>query len=133
MPGAIDRKDIKRLSQGDGLRTAERSAATGRGVFVDAGHQAQVDGPVVSAAVNVSSALSWRAQRLEVDDMPLASVLAEFSRCTALPVRPGNEAIGALRVSAILRTGDLDALRAMLKGAFGLSLQQHDQEYRVVP
>jgi transmembrane sensor len=112
------------------------NGTTGRGVFVDAGNQAQVDGPRLNAsvaAVNVSSALSWRSQRLEVDDMPLARVLQEFSRYTTLPVRASSEAIGALRVSAVLRTGDLDALRATLKGAFGLSLQQRDQEYLVLP
>ena len=111
------------------------SGATGKGVFVDAGNQAQVDGPALSAsvaAVNVTSALSWRAQRLEVDDMPLAHVLQEFSRYTALPVRAGSEAIGALHVSAVLRIGDMDALRAMLKGAFGLNVQQRGQEYLVL-
>lgn len=112
------------------------NGATGGGVLVDAGNQAQVNGPALSAsvaAVNVSSALSWRAQRLEVDDMPLARVLQEFSRYTALPVRAGSDAIGALRVSAVLRTGDLDALRATLKGAFGLSIQQRGEEYLVLP
>lgn len=107
----------------------------GSGVIVDAGRQAQV-GPSSDAsltAVKLSSALSWRAQRLEVDDLPLARVLQEFSRYTALPIRAGNDSIGALRVSAVLRTGDLDALRATLKGAFGLRLEQHDREYLVLP
>lgn len=112
------------------------NGAAGSGVLVDAGNQAQVDGPALSASVaaaNVSGALSWRAQRLEVDDMPLARVLQEFSRYTALPVRAGSDAIGALRVSAVLRTGDLDALRATLKGAFGLNIQQRGEEYLVLP
>jgi transmembrane sensor len=112
------------------------NGTTGSGVLVDAGNQALLDQGASStsvAAVNVSSALSWRAQRLEVDDMPLARVLQEFSRYTSLPVRAGSEAIGALRVSAVLRTGDLDALRATLKGAFGLTLQERGQEYLVLP
>ena len=112
------------------------NGTSGNGVLVDAGSQAQVDGSAKNASistVNVSSTLSWRAQRLEADDMPLSRVLQEFSRYTTLPVRAGSTAIGALRVSAVLRTGDMDALRATLKGAFGLNVRQRGEEYLVVP
>lgn len=112
------------------------NGAAGSGVFVDAGNQAQIDPQSSRASVsraNVSSVLNWRSQQIEADDMPLARVLQEFSRYTGLPVRAGTDAIGALRVCAVLRTGDLDALRATLNGAFGLTIRQRGNEYVVLP
>jgi ferric-dicitrate binding protein FerR (iron transport regulator) len=48
-----------------------------------------------------------------------------------LPVRPASAAVGALRVSAVLRTGDLAALRATLAEAFGLRIERQDGAYVV--
>ncbi len=108
--------------------------SAGAGVYVDAGRRADLEAsaeaPVVSGA-DVNAALNWRARRLEVDDEPLAHVLQEFSRYTDLPVRPASAAVGALRVSAVLRTGDLAALRATLAEAFGLRIERQDGAYVV--
>ena len=76
------------------------------------------------AAADLSRIDNWRAHRLEFDRVPLADALAEISRYTALPIRAGSAAIGRTQVSAVLRTGDVDALRATLKGAFGFELVQ---------
>ena len=65
---------------------------------------------------------NWRARRLEFDRAPLADALAEISRYTTLPIRADSAAIGRTEISAVLKTGDIDALRATLKGAFGFDL-----------
>lgn len=63
---------------------------------------------------------NWRHQRLEFDDVPLAELLEEFSRYTAIPLQPANADVGALRVSGVFHIGDVAALSTTLNGAFGL-------------
>ncbi|MBS0612844.1 MAG: FecR domain-containing protein [Proteobacteria bacterium] len=111
-----------------------KGATAGNGVYVDAGRQAAVQAGIAGATVreaNLAAALDWRERRIEVDNVPLAQVLEEFSRYTALPVRAADPAVGALRVTAVLRAGDLQALRVTLREAFGLSMQAGPTAYRV--
>jgi transmembrane sensor len=74
---------------------------------------------------------NWRARRLEFDRVPLGQALAEVSRYTALPIRAASEEIGRMQVSAVLKVGDVDALRATLKGAFGLEIVPGPDEWIV--
>jgi transmembrane sensor len=103
--------------------------------LVDAGAQAELrsgrPAPILAAA-NLTSVLSWRAQRLDVDDAPLADVLKDFSRYTPTSIRAGSPDIAALRVSAVLRVGDIAALETTLMGAFGLRLERRGGEIVVV-
>jgi len=105
------------------------------GVLVDAGRQAEVGPdlarPVVRAA-DLTRILNWRNERLEADDVPLAVVLRDFSRYTLVPVRSATPEIGAVRVTAVVRTGDIDSLEAMLKGALGLEVERRGGEMVVV-
>jgi transmembrane sensor len=105
------------------------------GVLVDAGRQAEVGPdlaqPIVRTA-DLTSILNWRNERLEADDVPLAIVLRDFSRYTQVPVRPATPEIGAVRVTAVVRTGDVDSLEAMLMGALGLEVDRRDGEMVVV-
>jgi transmembrane sensor len=103
----------------------------GNGVIVDAGRRSEL-GPGMSRArvesADVNSALGWLRRRLDVDNAPLGEVLKTFSRYTQLPVVADTAAIAALRVSAVLRTGDLDALQSTLAGAFGLDIERRETE-----
>jgi transmembrane sensor len=108
----------------------------GHGVVIGAGKQAELWSGASTALVkdvDVSTTLNWLTQRLEADNAPLSTLLSDFSRYSTLPVRAENAQIAALRVSAVLRTGDLDSLAATLKGALNLELVQRDGEYVVVP
>jgi transmembrane sensor len=110
-------------------------SVSGNGVLVDAGRRAELRTGMPRAAVepaDLNAALGWMSQRLEVNNAPLADVLREFSRYTSMPIHADTPAIAALRVSAILRTGDLDALQATLEGAFGLGIERRDGELFVV-
>jgi transmembrane sensor len=80
-----------------------------------------VQSPRVDAA-DLARIENWRARRLEFDQVRLDDALAEMSRYTALPIRAGSAEIGRTEVSAVLKVGDIAALRATLKGAFGLEL-----------
>lgn len=74
---------------------------------------------------------NWRAQRLEFDSVPLEAALKEFSRYTAVPIRAATPEIGQMHVSAVLRVGDVEALRATLQGAFGLTVITGPAEWLV--
>ena len=108
---------------------------SGDGENVDAGSRASLRqgtrGVVVEPA-NLGAELGWLSRRLEADNAPLGDVLRAFSRYTSLPVRAATPAIAALRVSAVLRTGDSDALQATLAGAFGLGLERRASEWVVI-
>jgi transmembrane sensor len=86
--------------------------------------------PTLDAA-DLARIENWRAQRLEFDRVPLTDALAEISRYTALPIRAGSAEIGRTEISAVLRIGDVDALRATLHGAFGLELEPIGNEWVV--
>jgi transmembrane sensor len=105
------------------------------GVLVTVGRRAELRAGMPRASVamaNLTRDLDWMTQRLEVDDVPLESVLSDFSRYTVTPVRADTREIAALRVSAVLRTGDMAALAATLKGALGLELEHRGDEIIVV-
>lgn len=107
------------------------SVAAGNGVVVDAGRHAELRAGMSSAVVepaDLGAALGWLTRRLEVDNAALGDMLRDFSRYTRLPIRADTPAISALRVSAVLRTGDLDALQATLRGAYGLDLKRRGSE-----
>lgn len=44
--------------------------------------------------------------------MQIDAALKDFSRCTPVPIRAATPQSGQIRVSAVLRAGDMDALRA---------------------
>ena len=83
-------------------------------------------------AANLREVLDWKIGRLEVSNAPLGRVLQDFSRYTLLPLRPATPAIAALRITAVLRTGDVAALAAALKGAFGLRIERRRAEWLVI-
>ena len=107
------------------------SMIPGNGVLVGAGRRAEIRPGMQRAVVEpveLGSALGWLSGRLQADSEPLGEVLKELSRYTPTPLRADTPSIAALRVSAVLRTGDTDALRAALNGAFGLELERRGSE-----
>jgi transmembrane sensor len=87
--------------------------------------------PALDAA-DLTRIENWLAHRVEFDRVPLSTALKEFSRYTALPIRVESPQIGQMPVSAVLQAGDVDALRATLKGAFCLRLIAKQNELVVV-
>jgi transmembrane sensor len=107
---------------------------SGNGVLVGAGSRAELRAGTARAVVepaDLPAALGWLSRRLEANNALLSDVLSDFSRYTRLPVRAATPAIAQLRVSAVLRTGDLEALQVTLKDAFGLDIERRDGEYLV--
>jgi len=107
----------------------------GNGVVVAAGSGAELRAGAARATVepaDLTAALGWLSGRLEANNAPLADVLRDFSRYTTLPIRAATPAIAQLRVSAVLRTGDLEALQATLKDAFGLEMERREGGYLVL-
>jgi transmembrane sensor len=107
---------------------------SGNGVVVGAGNRTELRPGAARAVVepaDLTAALGWLSRRLEANNAMLADVLRDFSRYTTLPIRAATPAIAQLRVSAVLRTGDLEALQATLKDAFGLEIERRDGEYLV--
>jgi transmembrane sensor len=105
------------------------------GVVVEAGRRAELRMGMRRAQVgpaDVAAALNWQAQRIEVANDSLGNVLRDFSRYTSLPVRAATPAVAALRVTAVLRTGDIAALEATLRGAYGLEIERRSDAYLVV-
>jgi transmembrane sensor len=116
-------------------RVLVRNADDGPGVSVDAGHRAELRQGQLQAdlsSADLHSALSWMTRRLDFNDEPLEAVLREVSRYTDWPVKAETSAIGSLHISAVLRTGDMTALKAMLHGAFGLDVEARGKEWVVV-
>jgi transmembrane sensor len=104
------------------------------GVLAGAGSRAELRAGTARAVVepaDLPAALGWMSRRLEANNALLADVLRDFSRYTRLAVRAATPAIAQLRVSAVLRTGDLEALQATLKDAFGLEIERRGGEYLV--
>lgn len=109
--------------------------APGAGVLVTAGNRADLRSGASYATLapaNLVAVLGWRVQRIDVDDAPLADVLKDFSRYTPTRIRAGSPDIAGLRVSAVLRVGDIAALETTLKGAFGLRLERRGDDLIVV-
>ncbi len=105
------------------------------GVLVTAGEQAVLNRGGVRAVVrsaDLREALDWRNGRLDVKDVPLGLVLKDFSRYTAVPIYADTPAIASVRISAVLRAGDVTALAAALKGAFGLQIERRSAALVVV-
>jgi len=111
------------------------SSDASAGVMATAGLRATLlrggSGPVLDKA-DLSRVENWRARRLEFDNVPLDTALKEFSRYTDIPIRPATQEIGQIPVSAVLKVGDMNALRATLKGAFGLTVIANAKEWLVV-
>jgi transmembrane sensor len=122
------------VSTEEGKVLVQPPDATSTGVLAAAGTRATLARGMRQAAIDradLNRIDNWLAHRLEFDRVPLSQVLAEFSRYTPLPIRAATPAVGEVSVSAVLKVGDIDALKATLNGAFGLDIVPQANEWVV--
>ena len=122
------------VSTEEGKVLVQPPDATSSGVLATAGTRAILARGMRQAAIDradLNRIDNWRARRLEFDRVPLSEVLAEFSRYTLLPIRAATPAVGQVSVSAVLKVGDIDALKATLNAAFGLDVVPQANEWVV--
>jgi transmembrane sensor len=118
----------------EGKVLVRSAAADGEESMAEAGMRATLLAGSARAqvgSVDLNRSENWRAHRVEFDRVPLGEALQELSRYTDVPVRAGSPEVGRIVISAVLRTGDLEALRATLQGAFGLRVVEGAGEYVV--
>lgn len=119
----------------EGKVLVQRSGGTTTGILTAAGTRATLvrgePRPALDRA-DFTRIDNWRAHRLEFDRVPLEAALREFSRYTPVPVRAASADVQRTYISAVLKTGDVEALRATLKAAFGLRLVAGKNEWLVV-
>jgi transmembrane sensor len=127
--------DREEIATEEGKVLVRTSASKAAAVLASAGMEATLvhgqASPVLGHA-DLARIENWRASRLEFDRVPLDTALKEISRYTALPVRAPSLDVQRIRISAVLKTGDIQALKAMLKGAFGLDIVEGKGEWLVV-
>ncbi|HYC71494.1 MAG TPA: FecR domain-containing protein [Opitutaceae bacterium] len=87
---------------------------------------ADAAGPSVAAidAAELRERLSWRIPRLEFSGTPLREVVALMSQHSGERIELGDEAVGATRVSGILRADRVDALIESLQADFGIRAER---------
>jgi transmembrane sensor len=127
--------DREEIATEEGKVLVRTSASKAAAVLASAGMEAtlvQGEASPVLGHADLARIENWRANRLEFDRVPLDTALKEISRYTALPVRAPSLDVQRIRISAVLKTGDIQALKAMLKGAFGLDIVEGKGEWLVV-
>jgi|SRR5579872_743205 len=119
----VNMEEGKVMIHGAAPGSVERPAAAGVRARLTAGSS-----DVAFDSADLTRVENWREHRIEFDRVPLAAALSEFSRYTALPIRAQSPQIARLPISALFKTGDINALRATLKGAFGLTIVERNDE-----
>lgn len=70
---------------------------------------------------DVESELSWRNRRVEFSGTPLSEAVDYFNRNNCLQLSPGNDEVGALRISGVFWTDDSEAFARALEISLGLT------------
>lgn len=73
---------------------------------------------------------AWRARRLEFNDTPLSTAVAEFNRYSEMRVVIGTPDLGDVRVSGVFRIGDAEGFLFSLREA--LNIETHGTQGGVV-
>ena len=127
--------DREEVTTEEGKVLVQTSRASGEGVLAAAGMKATLVRGEASAELgqaDLGRIENWRAHRIELDRVPLEAALREVSRYTELPVRAPSLEVQHIPISAVLKTGDIQALKVMLKGAFDLDVVAGKSEWLVV-
>ena len=126
----LDERHVE-VSMQDGKVLVRSSTPGAPAIAAVAGDRATLSAGAMLPAVDsadLTRVENWRAHRIEFDRVPLAAAMKEFSRYTAVPIRVESPDVGRMSISALLRTGDINALRATLNGAFGLRIEDRQDE-----
>lgn len=103
--------------------------------FVDAGSEAavQLEGhgagiPAVQALLprQLDERLAWRVPRLELNETPLAEVVAAFNRHGRVRIAIGDRALADVAVSGILRADNVGTLVRVLESNYGIRADQDE-------
>jgi transmembrane sensor len=99
-----------------------------------AGQQARAAGdnwPPQVASVDPRQATAWLHRQIAFDAEPLAVVAAEFNRYSGKPIVIETASVGALRISGVFSTDDMDAFVAFLRSLKGVRVEVTDTRIRV--
>lgn len=72
----------------------------------------------------VDGALAWQRRLLDFTDEPLERIVAEFNRRNGVHLVIGDAALGSLRLSASIRSDNLDAVVNLLEARFGVQAER---------
>ncbi|MBI4622839.1 MAG: FecR domain-containing protein [Verrucomicrobia bacterium] len=107
------------------------AGAAGPSVLVSVGQQVVVphhggDLPPVAAlsAADIERQLAWQPRLLEFDDVPLAAIIAEFNRRNPVRLVVADSALGALRMTAALRSDNVAGFVRLLEANYGVRVEK---------
>ena len=103
-----------------------------RRYLVRPGEQALVSLPPGSASVrikavpaaNADSILAWRPRMLDLSGVSMADVVAAFNRHNAAELIIGDPSLSTIRVSALLRSDDVDGVVRLLERSFDIRAER---------
>lgn len=109
-------------------------AGTGDPVLVpvNAGEHARIDttpplhSPVITSVgtADIDHMLAWQSVRLELEDVPLAAVIAEFNLRNRQQLAIGDPAAGQVRVAGTFRADQVDVFARLLEASFGIRVER---------
>lgn len=73
------------------------------------------------AAAEMEERLAWKPRVLEFDEAPLADIAAEFNRCNPVRIEIADPVLRARRLSAALRSDNVEGFVRMLESDFGVA------------
>jgi len=79
----------------------------------------------------VESALSWRTGMLTFDEKPLPAIAAEFNRYNARKLVLEGQPVAAIRITGTFPSDKPDAFARLLRDAYGLAVEENENEIRV--
>lgn len=118
----------------DDAGSHDAAAAPVELVAGERGKVADGDGAIekeVVAPMEIEARLAWRHGMLIFEDDPLAEVLQEFSRYTAVRIE-ADESVRDIPVNGYLLAGDVEALIAHLRDGFNIQVQQISADHIVL-
>lgn len=77
----------------------------------------------------ITAQLAWREPRLEFSAAPLSEVVAMINRHGATRVELADPALGDLRLSGVVRVGNLEALLHLLRLEFGIAAERRENTW----
>lgn len=84
----------------------------------------------------IAQLMAWQQGRINFDDTPLATALAEMNRYAATPMRAGDAAAAAaaalIKVSGSFSTGNVDAFLLSLELGFDLQIVERGDGYVIL-
>jgi transmembrane sensor len=116
------------VTEGTVAVTSPSAAADVPSPLVSAGNKAVVSlSPRATAAViatvdpaEMEERLAWKPRLLEFDEAPLAEIAAEFNRRNPVRIEITDPALRARRLSAALRSDNVEGFVRMLESDFGV-------------